>query len=350
MRYIILILAWITPAFIAGVLGWRGIWGNNNVVIDYLIPIPVAGGVLHVPSFALAAIIILTVHKWPKSLADYFPLSAFVTVIAAQTLQLRFNILFDWLYTDSQTFPIKFNDNPLLLFVSFDALWVALYTKLKGYGVKAEYWLLVPLTPVFIILVVAVVSPNPTEKIRIMRGHAQNGNELHLVYNTKPYDEQAYLAWFERQTMIKRPEFDHSQHLGVYFMNSLNEFKKRRTDNAKTIVATLCAYEEDQSVKIYQGYFDCFSKRKNFSEKMAESAAKTKTGLGYRYDKWFSAARLCENIPETQNRLHNITRLKSCEGFKYRYSKDVQSMIERFGADSKQVESMQAFAKSIGWD
>lgn len=46
-------LAWMVPPLIAGALGWRGVWGSGSALVDYLIPFPVAGGVLHVPSFAL---------------------------------------------------------------------------------------------------------------------------------------------------------------------------------------------------------------------------------------------------------------------------------------------------------
>ena len=32
-----LVLAWITPAFIAGMLGWSGIWGAGSALVEYLI-------------------------------------------------------------------------------------------------------------------------------------------------------------------------------------------------------------------------------------------------------------------------------------------------------------------------
>lgn len=46
MRWMILVIAWFTPAVIAGALGWRGIWGGTSAFADYLIPIPVSGGCL----------------------------------------------------------------------------------------------------------------------------------------------------------------------------------------------------------------------------------------------------------------------------------------------------------------
>ena len=44
-------IAWPLPAVLAGALGWQGVWGSGSALVDYLIPLPVAGGALHVPSF-----------------------------------------------------------------------------------------------------------------------------------------------------------------------------------------------------------------------------------------------------------------------------------------------------------
>ncbi len=51
-----ILIAWPLPALIAGALGWKGVWGSGSAFVDYIIPIPVAGGVLHMPSFALSTI------------------------------------------------------------------------------------------------------------------------------------------------------------------------------------------------------------------------------------------------------------------------------------------------------
>lgn len=52
------ILAWMVPPLVAGALGWRGVWGSGSALVDYLIPIPVAGGALHVPSFVLLLVLV----------------------------------------------------------------------------------------------------------------------------------------------------------------------------------------------------------------------------------------------------------------------------------------------------
>ena len=52
------VLAWVVPPLIAGALGWRGVWGSGSALVDYLIPVPVAGGALHVPSFVLLLLLV----------------------------------------------------------------------------------------------------------------------------------------------------------------------------------------------------------------------------------------------------------------------------------------------------
>ena len=46
------------PALIAGALGWKGVWGSGSALADFLIPIPVAGGVLQVPTFLVRGLIV----------------------------------------------------------------------------------------------------------------------------------------------------------------------------------------------------------------------------------------------------------------------------------------------------
>jgi hypothetical protein len=89
----ILSLAWVTPAFIGGMLGWKGMWGAGNAFVEYLIPIPLAGGVFHVPSFIIAALVIVKLKDWPTQFANIVPLIALSILLVAQTMQLDFKDL-----------------------------------------------------------------------------------------------------------------------------------------------------------------------------------------------------------------------------------------------------------------
>lgn len=103
------LLGWLAPALLAEALGWRGIWGGGSALVDYLIPIPVAGGALHVPSFVL---MLMAVHRAP----NWSPRTAgrlrALALGAAVTAALMLWPPPDW----------RLSQNPLALFVLGDAL------------------------------------------------------------------------------------------------------------------------------------------------------------------------------------------------------------------------------------
>ena len=87
---------------IAGILGWPGIWGTGSALVEYLIPVPVAGGFLHVPSFVVATGIILISRRSTGQAIRYLPVLAFSTLAVALSLMLEFDRLHAWLFTDYQ--------------------------------------------------------------------------------------------------------------------------------------------------------------------------------------------------------------------------------------------------------
>ncbi|MEQ8204630.1 MAG: hypothetical protein RIA65_00525, partial [Woeseia sp.] len=100
MHVLILILAWITPAAIAGAMGWSGIWGTGSAFAEYLIPVPVAGGVFHVPSFVVAAGLIFACRNSTEGLYRYLPVIGFSVLAASLSLMLEFDRLHAWMFTD----------------------------------------------------------------------------------------------------------------------------------------------------------------------------------------------------------------------------------------------------------
>lgn len=110
------ILAWVLPPLIAGALGWRGVWGSGSALLDYLIPIPVAGGVLHVPSFVLLLVLV----AWgPQLSAKAAGRARALALGAALTGAVLLLPPPEW----------RPSDNPLGLFMVVDAL-VALLSML----------------------------------------------------------------------------------------------------------------------------------------------------------------------------------------------------------------------------
>ena len=102
-------LAWMMPPLIAGALGWRGVWGSGSALVDYLIPIPVAGGALHVPSFALLMILVALGPQLSPKAAGRARALALGAMLTGGVLLLPPP---EW----------RLSENPLGLFMAVDAL------------------------------------------------------------------------------------------------------------------------------------------------------------------------------------------------------------------------------------
>ena len=115
------ILAWVVPPLIAGALGWRGVWGSGSALVDYLIPIPVAGGALHVPSFVLLLVLV----AWgPRLSAKATGRARALALGAALTGAVLLLPPPEW----------RPSENPLGLFVVVDALVALLSVRAQRTG------------------------------------------------------------------------------------------------------------------------------------------------------------------------------------------------------------------------
>lgn len=101
-------LAWLVPPLIAGALGWRGVWGSGSALVDYLIPIPVAGGALHVPSFGLLMVLVALGPQLSAKAAGRARALALGALLTGAVLLLPPP---EW----------RLSENPLGLFVAVDA-------------------------------------------------------------------------------------------------------------------------------------------------------------------------------------------------------------------------------------
>ena len=130
MHILVLVLAWLTPALIAEMLGWRGVWGGGGAFGDYIIPIPVAGGAMHVPSFVVLAVVVFANRRRTEAGRSFLPLFAFCIAAAGLAAMLDFDRLNSWLFTDYEPSgsPFRFDSNPFFLFVTTDALWAGIYS------------------------------------------------------------------------------------------------------------------------------------------------------------------------------------------------------------------------------
>ncbi len=348
MRAIIIVLMWITPAIIAGILGWKGIWGAGSALTEFLIPIPVAGGVFHVPSYIVAVTVILTAHRLPESVTRLLPLIAIAVLLTAQTLQIDFERLNAWLFTDYSPYgsPLRFDGNPLLLFISTDAAWVFIYALLKGYVTPARYYLFLLLIPVAVTGLNAFThkTAGPQFKIGVSQPVNTRGQVMHVVYTSAPYDEPTFSAWLDSRSYFARPWTNpNEEHAAIYFINSMQILKWGKYDEIddRNTVATFCLYEEDQSIIKQAGHLDCFSGRRTVNDRLEELAAMQSTGLGKDIDYWYARLKLCEDIDIPDDYVSDIRLLDTCRSLVVYRERDLQRFIGKYGVDSDQVKFVQ---------
>lgn len=355
MHFVILILAWITPAVIAGILGWSGIWGSGSAFGEFLVPIPVAGGVFHVPSFAIVAGIILASRNSIGPLSRYLPVLAFSVLALALSLMLEFDRINAWLFTDYTPYgsPFRFDDNPLLLFVATDAFWLGVYALMRGFSSPVRLWYAVPLVPLAIMGFSAVnyQTSGPVFKVGGSMYTASRGEEIIVVYTSSGYDEEAIVKWIESDRKLSLPWFNvNSEHVAIFFTNSMQAIKWGRFDQIEgdSTVATICLYEEDRSIVPHRDYYDCFAGRNTVEQEMAALAASEATGLGRDIDSWYAQLLLCDGVEIPESAATDIALIGVCQGVVRVYPRNVSRFIEKYGEDSEQLTFVRAEAATRG--
>ena len=353
MRFLILIIIWVTPAIIAGALGWRGIWGGSSAFFDYLIPVPVAGGVFHVPSFLVVIFLLINLKKFPESIAIFIPVIAFAVFVFAQTMQVDFDKLNDWFFTDyaPSRSPIRFGKNPFYLFVASDALCISIYAWTLVRKIAWKSALLLPLIPLGMIGFHAANSSIQQEQLSygFSMDISPRGNRVTYVYANAAFDEKKFRDWLDKTPQIHLPwERSDSEHLAVYFSKSMQSIKYGKLDDFENIVGTICYFEEDQSSSAHTGHHDCFVDRLTLADRLNESFNSTNTGLGKDVDRWYGLARVCEGIDIPEQYIADIELPNFCRSIKRDLPDLIEKLISEHGEDSERVRFVRSKAVLFG--
>jgi hypothetical protein len=343
MRIAILVAAWLTPALLAGAFGWAGIWGTGSAVADFLIPVPVAGGVLHVPGFlALAAALALLPRLSPTGVR-WLAVAGLAVLGAAVAGAIDAARLGAWLTTDfvPAGSPLRLQDNPLLLFVATDALWLVIACLATGGAPAAVAWLALPAAALGVaaLRIAAPLAGEPAFTVGTPTPGPARGDLVVLVHAPGDPDDAQLRAWLDGPGARLRPwDSVNDEHVAVVFTRSrqLVEWQQLERVAGPDTLATACLYEEDRSVALQAGYADCFAGRQTVAEQLAVLAAAGSTGLGVEVDDWYRRHRLCAGVavpPDTRGiALHDFCRARGPGP-----DRTVDELAARYGADSPQV-------------
>ncbi len=322
------LIAWPLPALIAGALGWKSVWGSGSAITDYLIPIPVAGGVLHVPTFVLGAVAILVLPNLSPAGASRLRALIFGVAIAGVLWMLNLDQLFRALHNGEPFTRLQWQQNPLGLFFTCDALLALLFTASAPHRPWLRFevlTLLLLLLPSLMPLQMAIPrAKNAEEKqLQFTAGSSEHGkvrgDEWLMVYtpmdmNAADFRQRAE-QWVEKPGSMAHPRFHVSAEDTAVMFTAHREAIQRF--NAAKAVVTLCLYEDGAPLRWLPGAGDCFSAHQNFSERLSAAAAARPPDEPAELRHYFAAKALCATekfatIPEGQGL--QVTSAFTCEG------------------------------------
>ncbi len=272
------LIAWPLPALAAGALGWHGVWGSGSALADYLIPIPVAGGVLHVPSFVVCGLIAWNMPSASPEAVGQLRALLIGIALAGLLLVLRLDDILLAARTNSHLVGSLWQENPLGLFVLSDAL-VALVLTV---GATQGPWLRMELTTLLLMVLPAALpvgftakttsSGEPFRHGASRQGSARN-DEMNMVFTTlnvnAPDFRARALAWVAPMHPRQSVNSDDAAFLFTRNLDAARNF------DTGQVATTLCLYE-DGTPPLWvpgAGAADCFDNHVSFSERFSKAYA-----------------------------------------------------------------------------
>ncbi|MCB1997986.1 MAG: hypothetical protein H6933_01725 [Burkholderiaceae bacterium] len=302
-----LLTAWLLPPMLAGMAGWRGVWGTGSAAFDFLLPWPVSGGVLHLPSWGLGAGL-LGLRQRAGSRAPWWGrMGAAAMAGSGAVLLLDMNALALALQTDAP-WPSAarwFVANPLGLFMLCDGLLASLWPgvastpmprPLRIAGLALA--LLLPLVFAVGLWRQAPVARHDLLLVTSRPGPAR-GDERVAVYTRMPM-QPALLgpAVAGRRLLPDLDEDVNVQDQAVLFFDSHDAAQRLDVAQARL---TWCRYEDGTPEQWHTGAADCFGPHQNFSERLAAAHAGLDAGHSPPVRRFLALASTCRaqrNAPE----------------------------------------------------
>lgn len=356
MHYLFICLIWLTPAMIAGMLGWSGIWGSGSAFTEYLIPLPIAGGAFHIPGLIFSFIALKTLNNRDSTHSHYIGYSAFFLFAVMLTLHIDFPRFYNWLTTDYQPygFPIRFDSNAIYLFTISDAFWVWVYALVKGSRLDKTTLLMAMIIPpaVLILQLVKYSVSGPDFTIGGTAPNKNRGQETQYIFTTAKYDEQLLLNWLNERDYLGAPWMSqNTEHEAIIFTNSMQAIKWGRHDeiNTSNTIATVCSYEENKSRNIHQGLYDCFAGKETTHMKLETIMTEHSSGLHPWVDHWYAQTILCETVKIPTDRMrHQIGLYNTCINLSMNFDRDMKKFERSYSNNPEAITFIRTRAEEVG--
>ncbi|HWA39906.1 MAG TPA: hypothetical protein VG873_18790 [Burkholderiales bacterium] len=266
-------LAWPAPALIAGALGWKGIWGSGSALVDYLIPIPVAGGVFHAMTFAGVTVVLVSQRYWPG-----------IAPGLGRAVLLAVSVVGAWLLYDFER--RRLLENPIGLFLLTDGLLAQLFVGAFGgrWPAGAREWgaalVAAAVLPAAVIGAIRANDPRVGQPFTYAgsRPGPQRGDEVHFVISNGPVSAPGFKAAAEGFAMGWHPRYNmNDEDVAVYFFTDRSAAQMQDDRGA---AMTYCMYQDGTAPFWESGKGDCFSGHETVNERLVRTGSREKACAG----------------------------------------------------------------------
>ncbi len=273
-RFLIwLLVALPVPALIAGALGWKGIWGTGSALLDYLIPIPVAGGAFHAMTFAGVSALLLTQRTLPG-----------IGPALVRSALLATSIVGAWLLYDFER--QRLAQNPIGLFLLTDSLLAQLFAGAFGgrWPAGAREWgaalVAAIVLPAAAIGAIRANDPRVGQPFTSAggKGGPQRGDAVHFVISNGPVSAPGFKSAAEAFVMNWHPRYNmNDEDVAVYFFTDRSAAQMQDDRGA---AMTYCMYQDGTAPFWESGKGDCFSRHETVNERLARTQSREQACQG----------------------------------------------------------------------
>lgn len=291
------VVAWITPAAIAGALGWKGIWGSGSAFADYLIPLPVAGGVLHLPSFIGVSLVLFT-QPWAGRFGGHVRglllagmLVGVAVLLDLDTLQLA--------ATTDMAGGRFWQQQPVGLFIVTDCVIAQLFVGALGgrwpEGTKEWAGSLIMALAIPVAYAGVSLKADPRQQNPFVyageRGTGRRGDEMVFYYSRLPLGSQAFRQAAAAVLERHDPRMNlNAEDIAIHFHDSLASAQAQNSSGAKY---TVCLYQDGTATTWNPGSVDCFSNHESFSERREKAFSLQNQALPPDVRSWLARRDAC---------------------------------------------------------
>jgi hypothetical protein len=339
------VVAWVAPAAMAGALGWKGIWGSGSAFADYLIPVPVAGGVFHLPSFIAVSLILFT-QPWAGRLGGQVR----ALLLAGMLVGVAVLLDLDKLQLAATTDMVGgrfWQQQPLGLFMVTDCAIALLFVRMLGgrWPEGAKEWVGALLIALAIpaVYAAAALHTDPRQQNPFVyagdRSAGQRGNEMAFYYAKLPPGSEGFRQAASAVLERHDPRGDmNAEDIAIHFYDSLAAAQSQDSSAAKY---TICLYQDGTATTWNPGSVDCFSGHESFSERREKAFSLQNQALPQDVRLWLARRDACAGrkpLRAPAGRHMDNQEVRACDPAQAERAR--QELLKKFEADSEALAAL----------